>query len=480
MKKYTKIVATVSDMKCDPDYVKGLIKAGVNVVRLNTAHMDFEGMSRIIKTVRSISEKVAILVDTKGPEIRTTKTFDGEKINVKSGDIINVKGDPETDSTPEQICVSYNNFVKEINIGNDILIDDGETALKVIEKKDDYLVCRVENDGVIGSRKSVNIPGVKINLPSLTEKDIRFLGYSAELGVDFIAHSFVRSAADVKSVQKELLKLECPAQIIAKIENQEGVENIDKILKEVYGIMIARGDMGIEIAQEKIPGIQRKLIRKCVQSKKPVIVATQMLHSMISNPRPTRAEVTDVANAIYYRTDAIMLSGETAYGDYGIEAVSTMASIAKEVESSKDSRNDIPVSRTEHNVTAYLADAAARSAVDMNVKAVILDTFTGRTARYIAAFRGTTPVYALCYNSRIARELNLSYGIFPRITEGGASKQEIIIKTLNKLVKKEVLGHKDLVANLGGSFGIGCSTSFMELLTVEELLRKAKEALDNI
>ncbi len=478
MKKFTKIVATVSDMKCDHDYVKALIKSGVNVVRLNTAHMDYEGLCKVVETVRSISEKVAILVDTKGPEIRTTPTEDGNKILVAKGDTIMMKGEPETKSTAECVCVSYVDFVKDMPINGDVLIDDGETALKVIEKKDDHLVCRVENDGEIGGKKSVNVPGVRINLPSLTEKDIRFIGYAADQEVDFIAHSFVRNAADVADVQAELDRLECPAKIIAKIENQEGVENIDEIIESVYGVMIARGDMGIEIAQEKIPGIQRQLIRKCVEGKKPVIVATQMLHTMIKNPRPTRAEVTDVANAIYYRTDAIMLSGETAYGDYGVEAVQTMSSIAHEVEDAKDNRNDIPVSKPTNSTTAYLADTAVKAADDLNIKAVITDSFTGRTARYLAAFRGTTPVYALCYNKRTARELNLSYGVSPRIMEQGGCKEEILIKTLNKLKRKEILSDQDQVAYLGSSFGIGGGTTFLEVITVEKLLKKTTEYME--
>lgn len=478
MKKFTKIVATVSDMKCDHDYVKKLIKSGVNVVRLNTAHMDYEGLCRVVATVRSISDKVGILVDTKGPEIRTTQTEDGNKIQVAKGDMILVKGSPETKSTKECICVSYNDFVQDMGVDGDILIDDGETALKVIEKNSDHLVCRVENDGEIGGRKSVNVPGVRINLPSLTEKDIRFIGYAAEQEIDFIAHSFVRNAADVADVQNELDRLECPAKIIAKIENQEGVTNIDEILECVYGVMIARGDMGIEIAQEKIPGIQRQLIRKCVERKKPVIVATQMLHTMIKNPRPTRAEVTDVANAIYYRTDAIMLSGETAYGDYGVEAVKTMSSIAREVEAAKDNRNDIPVTRTSKSRTAYLADTAVKASDDLNIGAILTDSFTGRTARYLAAFRGRTPITALCYNKRTARELSLSYGVSAKIMEHGGSKEEILVKTINKLKKKGVLQDDEQIAYLGSNLGVGDGTSFLEIITVENLMKRTQEQME--
>jgi pyruvate kinase len=267
-------------------------------------------------------------------------------------------------------------------------------------------------------------------------------------------------------------------KIIAKIENQEGVENIDEILEVVHGVMVARGDLGIEIPQERIPLVQRQLIRKCVEAKKPVIVATQMLHSMIKNPRPTRAEVTDVANAIYYRTDAIMLSGETAYGNYPIEAVKTMSSIAKEVEAAKDSRNDIPVEVFKDDITAYLADTAAKASMELPIKAVLTDSLTGKTARYLAAFRGPLPVMAMCYNKRVGRELALSYGVFPRLTEPGSSKSEIIQKTVRKLQKKEVLGNEDLVAYLGGSFGIGGGTTYLEITTVEGLLNKVDRYVD--
>ena len=236
--------------------------------------------------------------------------------------------------------------------------------------------------------------------------------------------------------------------------------------------MVARGDLAIEIGQEKIPLVQRQLIRKCVEAKKPVIVATQMLHSMIKHPRPTRAEVTDIANAIYYRTDAIMLSGETAYGKYPVEAVATMASIAKEVELAKDARNDIPVDLVKNDITAYLADTAVKASKELPIKAVLTDSLTGKTARYLAAFRGPQPVVALCYNKRVGRELALSYGVFPRLTEPGSSKGEIMRKTVDKLKKKEILDDNDLVTYLGGSFGIGGGTTYLEIITVKGLVNK--------
>ena len=473
MKKFTKIVATVSDRRCDVDFIKKLYKAGMNVVRLNTAHQDFDGVIKVITNVRAVSDKIAILIDTKGPEIRTTVS-EGD-IELTTGDIVKVKGDINCQSTKECICVSYDHFVKDMPIGGQILIDDGEIALTVKEKQADHLVCVVENDGQLGSRKSVNVPGVRISLPSLTDKDKRFIKFAAENNIDFVAHSFVRHKEDVREVQQLLDKYESPMKIIAKIENEEGVANLDEILECVYGVMVARGDMGIEIAQEKIPGIQRRMIRKCVEAKKPVIVATQMLHSMIKNPRPTRAEVTDVANAIYYRTDAIMLSGETAYGNYPVEAVRTMSQIAKEVEASKDSRNDIPVMDIKEDVTEYLADTAVQASQSLDIKAVLTDSLTGKTARFLAAFRGTCPVFALCYNKNVGRELGLSYGVFPRSMEEGGTKEEILVKTLKKLQKKDVLKENDLVAYLGGSFGIGGGTTYLEIITVGALLKKIKK-----
>lgn len=226
-----------------------------------------------------------------------------------------VIGNPDQETSHDCICVSYKNFVNDLAIGSDILIDDGDLEMKVTGKSGDCLLCEIQNDATLGSRKSVNVPGVRINLPSLTEKDRNNILWAIDHDLDFIAHSFVRNKQDVLDIQRILDERNSPIKIIAKIENQEGVDNIEEILEVAYGVMIARGDLGIEVPAEKIPGIQRMLIRKCVEVKKPVIVATQMLHSMINNPRPTRAEVTDIANAIYYRTDALMLSGETAYGN---------------------------------------------------------------------------------------------------------------------------------------------------------------------
>lgn len=470
-KKLTKIVTTISDIRCDVEFIRKLHEAGMNVVRCNTAHMDHEGIGRIVKNTREVSDKIAILVDTKGPEIRTTPC--DQPIVFEAGKKIIVKGDPQQHSSSELLSVSYAGFVDDLSVGKQILIDDGEVSLHVDAKEGDHLVCTVENSGRIeDGRKSVNVPGVSIKLPSLTEKDKGFVLWAIENKLDFIAHSFVRSAKDVKEIQDILDAHNSPIKIIAKIENEEGVNNIDEILDCVYGVMVARGDLGIEVPIERIPFIQRMLIRKCIEAKKPVIVATQMLHTMIKNPRPTRAEVTDIANAIYHRTDAIMLSGETTYGKYPVEAVQTMAKIASVSEDAKDSRNDIPVPKVKGEVTTCLAEAAVGATKELPIKALITDSFTGKTARYLAAFRSPIPVYSLAYEPRVARELALSYGVFAEIVEEGKSKSEILRRTVEKLLAEGEINTTDLVAYIGGSFGIGGGTTFLEIVTVENLLKK--------
>ena len=470
-KRRTKIVTTIADIRCEVYFLRQLHEAGMNVVRCNTAHMTTESIGNIVRNAREVSDTIALLVDTKGPEIRTTPCE--QPIVFEAGKKIIVKGDPKGVSSSELLYVSYEGFVNDLSEGKQILIDDGDVSLRVDEKHEDHLVCTVENSGRIeDGRKSVNVPGVSIKLPSLTEKDKGFVLWAIENKLDFIAHSFVRSAKDVKEIQDILDAHNSPIKIIAKIENEEGVQNIDEILDCVYGVMVARGDLGIEVPIERIPFIQRMLIRKCIEAKKPVIVATQMLHTMIKNPRPTRAEVTDIANAIYHRTDAIMLSGETTYGKYPVEAVKTMAKIAAVSEDAKDSRNDIPVPKVKGEITTCLAEAAVGATKELPIKALITDSFTGKTARYLAAFRSPIPVYSLAYEPRVARELALSYGVFAEIVEEGKSKSEILRHTVEKLMKEGELSGEDLVAYIGGSFGIGGGTSFLEIVTVENLLKK--------
>ena len=475
MLKQTKIVATISDKRCDVEFLTDLFNEGMNVVRMNSAHLDKDGFDKIIHNIREVSNRIGILMDTKGPEVRTT--ISNEPIPFKTGDRVQMRGDINGVTSAECIYVNYVNFTHEIKSGDLILIDDGDLELKVIEKQAEYLVLEVLNDAVLGSRKSVNVPGVRINLPSLTEKDKTNILYAIEKQIDFIAHSFVRTKQDVLDIQRILDEHHSSIKIIAKIENQEGVDNIDEILEVAYGIMIARGDLGIEVPQEKIPSIQRVLIRKCVAAKRPVIVATQMLHTMIVNPRPTRAEVTDVANAIYYRTDALMLSGETAYGKFPVEAVRTMTSIAREAEKNKLKENDIrvPAPNDDIDVTSFLSKQAVKSSSRLHVKAIITDSYTGRTARNLAAFRGRVPVFAICYKEQTTRELALSYGVWAEFQAETHDPKQYFLNALNKLMKKQMINRNDMVSYLSGSFGEGGGTSFLEINNVSRILDGGKK-----
>lgn len=463
--KQTKIVCSISDFRCDEDFLRKLFFAGMNVVRMNTAHASREGIKKIIKNVRAVSPHIALLIDTKGPEIRTTGT--PEPIAYRTGERVKIFGHPTKDTCHDVINVSYENMSKDVKVGDHVLFDDGALDMEVKYKEEDALVVEVQNDGVLGSHKSVNVPGEHIDLPAITEKDHQNILLAIEEDIDFIAHSFVRSAADVKAVQKILDEHNSDIKIISKIENQEGVDNIDEIIDASYGIMIARGDLGIEVPIESIPGIQRSIIHKCVLKKKPVIVATQMLHTMINNPRPTRAEVTDIANAIYYRTDALMLSGETASGKYPVEAVKTMASIAEQAEKDKMREHDIDPLPDVTNRREFLAHAAIESTQHLGVKGIITDSETGQTARTLASFRGPTPILAICYKEKTQRFLNLSYGVIPIYQKEQVSAQYMFLAALRMLRQKGYLDLDDKIAYLSGTFGEGGGTSFLEINTMK-------------
>ena len=469
--KQTKIVASISDLRCDVDFIKDLFEAGMNVVRMNTAHASREGFEKLIANVRAVSNRIAILMDTKGPEIRTTSLQNKEPIPYHIGDRVKVVGNPELETCRECISVSYPDFVKDLKVDGTILIDDGDLELRVVEKDDTCLWCEVQNEAVLGNRKSVNVPGVRINLPSLTEKDRNNILFAIESDIDYIAHSFVRNKQDVLDIREILDNYGSDIRIIAKIENQEGVDNIDEILEVADGVMIARGDLGIEVPQERIPGIQRMLIKKCILAKKPVIVATQMLHTMINTPRPTRAEVTDIANAIYYRTDALMLSGETAYGKYPVEAVKTMTKIAAQAEKDKSEENNIkiPLIPGSNDVTAFLAKQAVEATDKLDIKAIITDSFSGRTARSLAAFRGKHPVVAICYKEKTMRHLALSYGVEAIYMPEKANGQAYYFAALRKLMDDGVLSENDMVAYLS-SGKQGSRTSFLEINVVGDVL----------
>lgn len=468
MLKKTKIVATISDKKCEVEFIRELFDAGMNVVRLNSAHLNRDQAKKVIDNVRKVSERIAILVDTKGPEMRTSAF--GDELIVETGDVINVFGNPQGLSGGQNLYVSYEKITSEVAKGNYLLIDDGEIELRVVSNEGTHLVCQATNRGTIKFRKSVNIPGVCINLPSLTEKDKDFIEFAVESNLDFIAHSFVRTKQDVLDIKEILKKHGSGIKIIAKIENQQGVDNIDEILDHAYGIMVARGDLGIEIPAEQIPGIQRKLIKKCIESKKPVIIATQMLHTMIEHPRPTRAEVSDVANAIYQRTDAIMLSGETAYGAYPVDAVKIMTSIANEVEQSLSADATVNLTRIHNPVTATLARSAVKACDSLPIKAIIIDTMSGRTGRYLSAFRGNVPIYSMCYNQTVMRQLALSFGVMADFMKPRESRDSFLFEAISYLIEKEKICGEDMVLVIGGSFGPTEGASFMEISQAQNLL----------
>lgn len=472
--KQTKIVATISDKKCDVEFLTELYKSGMNVVRLNTAHQTFDDALKVVNNVRKVSDKIAILVDTKGPEIRTTAS--DFEIPVKSGDIVYIKGDPDKDTDIEMIYVSYKDFVKDVPLNSRILIDDGDIELVVIEKDSDKLTCRVQNSGYILGRKSVNIPSIHIKLPSISKKDIDFINFAVDHELDFIAHSFVRNKEDVIAIQKILDKRNSPIKIIAKIENQEGVDNIDEILEYAYGIMIARGDLAIEMFRSQIPHVQKTIIKKCIEKRKPVITATQMLHTMIRNPRPTRAEVSDVANAIYDGTDAVMLSGETAYGKYPVESVKIMNQIILEVEKTKEDYNEIPAAVLNNEISAYLCKSAVKASVRLSADAIVADSMTGRTIRNMSAFRGKKPIFAICYNRSIMRDLALTYGAHPRYMKVRKTTDEFLFEGISSLVNEKSIKNEDTIVVIAGNFGPDSGTSFIEISNVKSLLERTKKS----
>ena len=446
----------------------------MNVVRMNTAHATIEGMKNIIKNVRAVSSHLALLIDTKGPEVRTTNV--AEPLLYKTGEVVKIFGRPDVDSTHDIINVSYADIAKDLKVGNDILIDDGALDMRVIDIIGPMVVAQVMNDGVLGAHKSVNIPGRHIDLPALTEKDKHNILFAIEQDIDFIAHSFVRDAQDVKAVQDILDEHHSDIKIISKIENQEGVDNIDEIIDASYGIMIARGDLGIEVPIEEIPGIQRQIIRKCVMKKKPVIVATQMLHTMINNPRPTRAEVTDIANAIYSRTDALMLSGETASGRYPVDAVQTMARIAEQAEADRTWETTIdPMAHGYETQREFLAHSAIESTRKLGVKGIITASETGKTARTLSSFRGSTPILAICYREKTQRLLNLSYGIIPIYQKEHTSSEYLFTAALRMLRQKGYIKPEDKIAYLSGSFGKNGGTTLLEINKVGQVFDNSYE-----
>ena len=478
MRKKTKIVATISDLKCGVKFLQQLFDSGMNVVRINTAHASFEGAKKVIKNTRAVSDKIAILVDTKGPEIRTNPL--DEPIPVEYGDIVNIKGQKNATSSNTFIYVNYDHFVKDVPQGSRILIDDGDLELIVEKKHSDFLECKVLNSGTIKGRKSINIPSAHIQLPSLSEKDKDFIRFAAEEDLDFIAHSFVRKKEDIFAVQQILNDCGSKIKIIAKIENEEGVQNIEEILDVSYGVMVARGDLAIEISQEKLPLVQKQIIASAIKKCRPVIVATQMLQSMIENPRPTRAEVSDIANAIFDGTDAIMLSGETAYGKYPVESVQMMTKIAQEIESNTLTYKSQllieanPFSGTNpinQQVSIQLTKIIIEASEKLDVEAILADTSSGNTIRALAAYRGRHIIYAQCYNKHIMRNLALSYGVHLDYMKVPKDHSNFIQLALKNVSHKTSFRKNNLIAVISGNYGQATGASYIEIATVENLIK---------
>lgn len=460
--KKTKIICTISDNNCDVDFIRSLYDNGMDVVRLNSAHASLEGVEKVVENVRKVSDRIAILIDTKGPEVRLTAMDSAVGFVLKQGERIIFGRSTEENCSHSALYTNCSSFVNDVPVGAHILIDDGSADLLVVGKSEDRLVCEARNTAVIKGRKSINVPGVHINLPCLTDKDRTFINWAIDADIEFVAHSFVRNKEDLKEIREIIERRKSHLKIISKIENQQGIDNLETILDDCYGVMIARGDLGVEIPAERIPHIQKMIVRKCRTRKKPVIVATQMLHSMIENPRPTRAEVTDVANAIAQSTDAIMLSGETALGKYPVEAVRTMCRIAEESEKFIDVSLDVNLEMVTKPIAAVLARSLVGATQEIPVKAIIFDTWTGRTGRYLAEFRPKVPIYAMCYNGFTMRELALTYDIYGYPFEITGTKEGFVQNSIRILMEDGKISKGDLVGFIGGSFNDVLGATYME------------------
>lgn len=429
--KKTKIVCTIGPASESVDMLVNLINAGMNVCRLNFSHGDYEEHGARIKNIREAvkitGKRVAILLDTKGPEIRTNDMENGA-ITMKIGDSVRISM-TEVLGTNEKFSITYPELINDVNVGSHILLDDGLIDLEVtdIDRDANEIVTVVKNEGVLKNKKGVNVPGVSVNLPGITEKDANDIRFGIGQGIDFIAASFVRRASDVLEITKILEEENAThIQIIPKIENQEGIDNIDEILKVSDGLMVARGDMGVEIPTEDVPVVQKTLIKKCNALGKPVITATQMLDSMQRNPRPTRAEANDVANAIYDGTDAVMLSGETAAGDYPLEAVQTMARIAVRTEETLVNQDSFALKLySKTDMTEAIGQSVGHTARNLGIQTIVAATESGHTARMISKYRPKAHIVAITFSEQKARSLSLSWGVYATVADKPSSTDEM-------------------------------------------------------
>ncbi|WEG74166.1 pyruvate kinase [Vagococcus intermedius] len=430
--KKTKIVCTIGPASETVDMLVELMNSGMNVCRLNFSHGDFEEHGNRIKNIREASKisgkRVAILLDTKGPEIRTHDMAGGSKITIVKDSTVRIAM-TQVEGTPEKFSVTYEDLIKDVQPGSHILLDDGLIDLEVVEidTAANEIVTIAKNEGLLGSKKGVNVPGASINLPGITEKDAADIEFGIKNDVDFIAASFVRRPSDVLEITRILDENNAThIQIISKIENQEGIDNLDDILKVSDGLMVARGDLGVEIPTEEVPVAQKLMIKKCNAIGKVVITATQMLDSMQHNPRPTRAEASDVANAIYDGTDAIMLSGETAAGDYPVEAVQTMHNIAVRTEEALVDQDAFALKKYgKSDMTEAIGQSVGHTARNLGIKTIVAATESGHTARMISKYRPKSHIVAITFDERKARGLSLAWGVFPTVTDKPSSTDDM-------------------------------------------------------
>lgn len=471
--KKTKIVCTLGPASQTVEKLVKMIEAGMNVARFNFSHGSHEEhLERFnaLKEARKITNKpVAILLDTKGPEIRTHDMINGS-ISLETGKIVRISMN-EVEGTAERFSVSYPELINDVAVGSRILIDDGLVSLEVIEidRDNNDIVTRVENSGIVKNKKGVNVPNVSVNLPGITEKDAADIRFGIQQGIDFIAASFVRRASDVLEIVKILEEEGAThVQIIPKIENQEGVDNIDEILAVSQGLMVARGDLGVEIPTEEVPIVQKMLIKKCNALGKPVITATQMLDSMQRNPRPTRAEAGDVANAIFDGTDAVMLSGESAAGEYPLEAVQTMANICERTEKALQNERIFDLKQYKNDLTEAIGRSVGHNARSLGIKTIVAATDSGHTARMISKYRPNANIIAMTPKETTQRGLSLAWGVTAELTDKFDSTDEIFEKA-NEVAKiyGNVTKGETIIVTAGVPAGKAGTTNMMKLQEVE-------------
>lgn len=477
----TKIVCTIGPASESVEMLKQLIETGLDVARLNFSHGTYEEHAARIQNIRQASKEVgktvAIMLDIKGPKIRTGLVRDGAVELDKDAPIILTTEQIEL-GDEHRISISYDGLPEDVQPGSILRIDDGLIGLVVERIEGQDIHCRVTNGGTLKNRKGINAPGVKLRIPSVTEKDIADIRFGIEQGVDLIAASFVRKASDVLDVRRILEEANVHLDIISKIEAEEALDKIDEILEVTDGVMVARGDLGVEIATEEVPLVQKMLIQKCNELGKPVITATQMLDSMERNPRPTRAEASDVANAIFDGTDAIMLSGETAAGKYPLEAVETMASIAKRAEEALFKKMVASRRReasSEHTVTDAMSLAVSTISKDLNAQAIITATSSGGTARAVSKHRPDAPIIAVTDNERVMRQLKLSWGVYPALAKRAKSTDEVLSVSVDGALSSGIVKHGDLVVITAGvPVGTPGTTNMIKVHTIGEILAKGQ------